>query len=294
MVRNNMSDFSKTYTRSKKQKRVDEPEGVSGPIETSSASSGPILRPRTSRASQPAVDEIVEEEEEEGHETSGDDNESEENYRMQFRHGKGPADDDDDDDEEEDFGRRERGVEEEEEVLLEIHRPVNPSSHRIVNYLGMGKTEAARRKRREWPYGEPKDMASRIDNRFHTFFQQDFYSTAIIAKKKGIIAEPRWIDWAYMERADNVVFRDVINDCTSLRIKPLMGFRNSWNMEVIAQFYATVAFEEHESARKMHWMTEGTRYSVISLTMLDSLDLVRQICLFLAFTEALVLWSRLR
>jgi hypothetical protein len=79
MVRNNMSDFSKTYTRPKKQKRVDEPEGVSGPIEASGASSGPILRPRTSRASQPAVDEIVEEEEEEGHETSSDDNESEEN-----------------------------------------------------------------------------------------------------------------------------------------------------------------------------------------------------------------------
>jgi hypothetical protein len=125
------------------------------------------------------VDEIVaEEEEEEGHETSSDDNESEENYRMQFRHGKGPA---------EDFGGRERGVEEEEEeeVMLEIRRPVNPSSHHIVNYLGMGKTEAARRKRREWPYGELKDMASGIDYRFHTFFQQDFYSTAIIAEKKG-------------------------------------------------------------------------------------------------------------
>jgi hypothetical protein len=165
----------KTYTRSKKKKRVDEPEGVSDPIEASGASSGPILRPRTSRASQPTMDEIIEEEEEEGHETSSDDNESEENYIMQFRHGKGPAyDDDDDDDEEEDYGGRERGVEEkkEEEVMLEIRRPVNPSSHRIVNYLGMGKTEAVRRKRREWPYGEPKDMASGIDYRFHTFFSR--------------------------------------------------------------------------------------------------------------------------
>jgi hypothetical protein len=77
-----MSDFSKTYTRSKKQKRVDELEGISNTIEASGTSSGPILRPRTSRASQPVVDEIVEEEEEEGHETPSDDNESEENYRM--------------------------------------------------------------------------------------------------------------------------------------------------------------------------------------------------------------------
>jgi hypothetical protein len=33
--------------------------------------------------------------------------------------------------------------------MLEIRRLVNPTSHRIANYLGMGKTEAARRKRRE-------------------------------------------------------------------------------------------------------------------------------------------------
>jgi hypothetical protein len=105
-------------------------------------------------------------------------------------------------------------------------------------------------------------MASGIDYIFHTFFQQDYYSTTIIAKKKGIVAEARWIYWGYMEKTNNAIFRDIIDVCTTLRIKPLMGFRHSWNMEVIAQFYATVAFEENESARKMHWMTEGTRYSV--------------------------------
>jgi hypothetical protein len=120
------------------------------------------------------VDEIGEE----GHETSGeDDQESDDNYIMQFRNGKGPAhdDDNDDDDEEEDYGGRERGEEEEEaegqeQLLLQIRRPVNPDTHRMVNYLGMGKTKVARRKRREWPYGEPKDMASGIDYRFHIFF----------------------------------------------------------------------------------------------------------------------------
>jgi hypothetical protein len=82
-----MSDFSRTYTSSKKKTRVDEPEGDPDRIEPSCASSGPTLRPRMSRASQPVVDEIVELEE--GHETSSDNNESEENYRMQFSHGKG-------------------------------------------------------------------------------------------------------------------------------------------------------------------------------------------------------------
>jgi hypothetical protein len=101
-----MSDFSRTYTRSKKKKRVDESEGDPNMIELFGASSGPILRPRMYRASQPIVDEIVEE----GHETSSnDDEESDDDYRMQFSQGKGPANDDDD---EEDYGGRERGVEE--------------------------------------------------------------------------------------------------------------------------------------------------------------------------------------
>jgi hypothetical protein len=96
-----MSDFSRTYTRSKKKKSVVELGGDLGPVEPSGASNGPILRPRMSRASQPTVDEIMEEEEE-GHETSSDHNESEENYRLQFRHGKEPTDDDDDDDDDDD------------------------------------------------------------------------------------------------------------------------------------------------------------------------------------------------
>jgi hypothetical protein len=80
----------------------------------------------------------------------------------------------------------------------------------MVNYLGLGKIEKARRKRRKWPYSEPKDMNSWIDYMFHTFFQQDYYSTAIMSKKKGIVAEARWIDWGYMKKANNAIFRDII------------------------------------------------------------------------------------
>jgi hypothetical protein len=65
-----------------------------------------------------------------------------------------------------------------------------------------------------------------------------------------------------MEKTNNVIFRYIIEVCTALRIKPLMGFGHSWNTEIIAQLYATVAFEENEGARRMHWMTEGTRYTV--------------------------------
>jgi hypothetical protein len=55
-----------------------------------------------------------------------------------------------------------------------------------------------------------------------------------------------------MEKTNNAIFRDIIDVSTPLRIKPLMGLRHSWNTEVIAQFYATIAFEENESTWKMN------------------------------------------
>jgi hypothetical protein len=41
-----------------------------------------------------------------------------------------------------------------------------------------------------------------------------------------------------------------------------MGAHYDWNVEVIAQFYATLYIEEEGGARKMHWMTEGDWYNI--------------------------------
>lgn len=41
-----------------------------------------------------------------------------------------------------------------------------------------------------------------------------------------------------------------------------MGYKRDWNSEVIAQFYATCYFEESGNVRNVHWMTEGTWYSI--------------------------------
>jgi hypothetical protein len=117
VVRNQMSNFSKTYSRTRKKKRVDETEVDPDPIQLTGATSGPSLKPRAPRR---VVGTSVGEIEEEGIETSSeDDQESDENYRMEFRKGKGPAadddDDDDDEDEEEDYGGRGREEEGEEE-----------------------------------------------------------------------------------------------------------------------------------------------------------------------------------
>jgi hypothetical protein len=45
-----------------------------------------------------------------------------------------------------------------------------------------------------------------------------------------------------MERKNNPIFDEVIQACGSKGIKVLMGFKQHWNKELIAQFYATIYF----------------------------------------------------
>jgi hypothetical protein len=45
-------------------------------------------------------------------------------------------------------------------------------------------------------------------------------------------------------------------------VKELMGFRQDWNREIIAEFYATVHFERIELERAMTWMTNGNKYAI--------------------------------
>jgi hypothetical protein len=45
-------------------------------------------------------------------------------------------------------------------------------------------------------------------------------------------------------------------------LRDILAFKKDWNNEVIAQFYATICFEEHEDIRKLHWMTESQWYEV--------------------------------
>jgi hypothetical protein len=65
-----------------------------------------------------------------------------------------------------------------------------------------------------------------------------------------------------MERKNNPIFDEVIHACEAKGIKALMGFKQHWNKELIAQFYVTVYFgyvpkEDGRSDRAMFWMTEG-------------------------------------
>jgi hypothetical protein len=58
------------------------------------------------------------------------------------------------------------------------------------------------------------------------------------------------------------VFDRVIASCKAKYLRDILAFKKDWNNEVIAQFYATICFEEHGDTRKLHWITESQWYKM--------------------------------
>jgi hypothetical protein len=74
------------------------------------------------------------------------------------------------------------------------------------------------------------------------------------------VSEAQWVDWSHMVEKQDPIFNQVIAACESHHIKKLMGFHFDWNIDVIAQFYATLFTEEEGNVKAMHWITEGDWY----------------------------------
>jgi hypothetical protein len=84
----------------------------------------------------------------------------------------------------------------------------------------------------------------------------------VIIERRRIVSEAQWVDWHHMEEQQDPIYNQVIAACESHHIKKLMSVHYDWNIEVIAQFYATLFIEEAEDVREMHWMTEGEWYHI--------------------------------
>jgi hypothetical protein len=72
-----------------------------------------------------------------------------------------------------------------------------------------------------------------------------------MTKSKPVV-NSQWIDWAYIENKHDPIFDGVIAACQVNHLIDILAFKKDWNNEVIAQFYATVYFEEHGVTRKSH------------------------------------------
>jgi hypothetical protein len=120
-----------------------------------------------------------------------------------------------------------------------IKEPNYPSYRGPIDYYQAGMENTVVNLRRT-PANEDRTAT---DYRFRTIFQQDYYTTAVITGRKAKITnDAQYVDWEFMERKNNHIFDEVIQDFEAKGIKVLMGFKQHWNKELIAQFYATVYF----------------------------------------------------
>jgi hypothetical protein len=122
----------------------------------------------------------------------------------------------------------------------------NPTWRVKVSYKG--KTESVSENRRILTHTQPWDAYDYI---FHSLFQQDFYESAFMTKSKPV-ANSQWIEWDYMENKHDPIFDGVIAACEDKYLRDILSFKKDWNNEVVAQFYATVCFEDHGETRKLH------------------------------------------
>jgi hypothetical protein len=139
---------------------------------------------------------------------------------------------------------------------LVFRAPTNPTWRVKISYKA--KTESVRENRRILTHTQSRDA---YDYRLHSLCQQDFYESVIMTKSKPV-ANSQWIDWAYMENKHDPIFDGVIVACQAKHLREILAFKKDWNNEVIAQFYATIYFEEHGVTRKIHWMIESQWYEV--------------------------------
>jgi hypothetical protein len=167
-------------------------------------------------------------------------------------HGKGPATDQGDDkDEKEDLGGQER--DEDEDLMdeddgtcrLKVVKPIYMYTHKAVNYHGIGMTKKLQKLRDVNPYASERTAT---DKRFWATFQQNYYAT-VIMKKSKITHLTQYVDWTYMESKNDPIFTELSSVCGHQRVKELMGFRQDWNREIIAQFYSIVHFGHVEEER---------------------------------------------
>jgi hypothetical protein len=140
--------------------------------------------------------------------------------------------------------------------LFDFRAPTNPTWRMRVSYKG--KTESVRENRMILASTQPQDA---YDYRFHSLFQQDFYESVIMTKSKPVV-NSQWIDRAYIKNKHDPIFDRVITVCKAKHLRDILAFKKDWNNKVIAQFNATICFEEHGDTRKLHWMIESQWYEV--------------------------------
>ena len=107
------------------------------------------------------------------------------------------------------------------------------------------------------------DVVEILDPRFATPFQLDYYNSVIRSKVQPVV-EQKCIDWNYCARIDDPEMTKALAILERHNFKNIMTMQYPWNNEIIAQFFATVWYEDPTDTDHgcVHFRTQGQKYSV--------------------------------
>jgi hypothetical protein len=97
------------------------------------------------------------------------------------------------------------------------------------------------------------------DERFWTFFHQDWYQTMLYLKSSSVVKH-QYVDIEYMRNKKDMHFNMILEACDLHGITDLLQFRHNWNQEIISEFYSTLFYDKKE--RIFMWMTNVRRFHV--------------------------------
>jgi hypothetical protein len=97
------------------------------------------------------------------------------------------------------------------------------------------------------------------DERFWTFFHQDWYQTLLYSKSSPVVKQ-QYMDIEYMRNKKDMHFNRILEACDLHGITDMLQFRHNWNQEIISEFYSTLFYDKKEKI--FMWMTNGKRFYV--------------------------------
>jgi hypothetical protein len=147
-----------------------------------------------------------------------------------------------------------RGGTPDETKCLQMHSPEIHTNREIVNYSKEDPMNVMHLRNKPC-YNSSKERGT--DERFWTFFHQDWYRTVLYPKSSPVVKQ-RYVDIEYMRK--KLHFSRVLEACDLHGITGLLQFRHNWNQEIISEFYSTLFYDKKE--RTFMWMTNGRRFHV--------------------------------
>jgi hypothetical protein len=112
------------------------------------------------------------------------------------------------------------------------------------------------------------------DERFWTFFHQDWYRTVLYPKSSPVVKQ-QYVDIEYMRNKKNMYFNKILEACDLHGITNLLQFRHNWNQEIMSEFYSTLFYDKKE--RIFIWMTNDRRFHMKLAQFVQILGLSSQL-----------------